>query len=213
MIKAEKFYEEVIFSEEAPDIEEYKKYYESIDPENAEYLYKQVVAQIETDKIMDEYKKGYTEMKPKQAAAIFEEMTDNLRAVGIKDEHIVDGSLIWRITEGRQYFDLSMLKPDRSGEAFADLGACDGMSSVEFLRWCEGNGYCYCFEPDRKNIDVLKRNMQQKGLNADKDFSLIAKGAWSESTELLFNESGSADSHFVSEMDDSADIHRVQVVA
>lgn len=142
-----------------------------------------------------------------------EEMTENLRIVGIKDEHIIDGSLIWRITEGRQYFDLSMLKPDSSGERFADLGACDGMSSVEFLRWCGGNGYCYCFEPDRKNIDVLKRNMQQKGLNADKDFSLIEKGVWSESTELLFNESGSADSHFVSEMDDSADIHRVQVVA
>ena len=32
----EKFYEEVVFSASAPDIEEYKTYYESIDPENAE---------------------------------------------------------------------------------------------------------------------------------------------------------------------------------
>lgn len=75
------FYEEVVFSEKAPDIEQYKAYYEQIDPDNAEYLYKQVVAQLETDKIMDEYVKAYTEMKPKQAAAIFNQMTDNLDLV------------------------------------------------------------------------------------------------------------------------------------
>ena len=70
-----------MFSDKAPDIEQYKAYYEEIDPDNAEYLYKQVVQQIETDKIMDEYVKAYTEMKPKQAAAIFNEMTDNLELV------------------------------------------------------------------------------------------------------------------------------------
>lgn len=75
------FYEEVVFSEKAPDIEQYKAYYEQIDPDNAEYLYKQVVAQLETDKIMDEYVKTYSEMKPKQAAAIFNKMTDNLDLV------------------------------------------------------------------------------------------------------------------------------------
>lgn len=75
------FYEEVVFSEQAPDIEEYKAYYESIDPENAEYLYKQVIQQIETDAQMDEYVKTYSGMKPKQAAAIFEAMTDNLDLV------------------------------------------------------------------------------------------------------------------------------------
>lgn len=75
------FYEEVVFSDKAPEIEQYKAYYEEIDPDNAEYLYKQVVAQIETDKIMDEYVKAYSEMKPKQAAAIFNEMGDNLDLV------------------------------------------------------------------------------------------------------------------------------------
>ncbi len=75
------FYEEVVFSENAPDIEEYRAYYEEIDPDNAEYLYKQVIQQIEVDKEMDEYVKAYSEMKPKQAAAIFEMMTDNLDLV------------------------------------------------------------------------------------------------------------------------------------
>ncbi len=75
------FYEEVVFSEKAPDIEQYKTYYEQIDPDNAEYLYKQVVQQMETDAIMDDYIKMYSEMKPKQAAAIFDKMGDNLDLV------------------------------------------------------------------------------------------------------------------------------------
>ncbi len=75
------FYEEVVFADEAPNIDEYKKFYESIDPENAEYLYKQVVAQLEEDKELDQYVKAYSEMKAKSAAAIFEEMGDSLDLV------------------------------------------------------------------------------------------------------------------------------------
>lgn len=75
------FYEEVVFSKNAPDISQYKAYYEEIDPDNAEYLYKQVVQQMEVDKEIADYVKAYQEMKPKQAAAIFEEMTDNLDLV------------------------------------------------------------------------------------------------------------------------------------
>ena len=77
----EKFYEEVVFSEEAPDIEEYKTYYESIDPENAEVLYKQTVEQLEYRNMVDDYAKTYSTMKPKEAAAIFDAMTDNLQLV------------------------------------------------------------------------------------------------------------------------------------
>ena len=76
-----KFYKEVVFNENAPDISEYKAYYESIDPANAEVLYKQVVQQQETDAEIEEYAKTYSEMKPKQAAAIMEAMQDNLKLV------------------------------------------------------------------------------------------------------------------------------------
>ncbi|MCR5223043.1 MAG: hypothetical protein K6D90_09295 [Lachnospiraceae bacterium] len=75
------FYEEVVFSENAPAIEEYRKYYEEIDPENAEYLYKQVVQQMATDQEMSDYVKAYSDMKPQQAAKIFEMMPDNLDLV------------------------------------------------------------------------------------------------------------------------------------
>lgn len=78
----EKFYQEVVFSDKAPDIDEYKQYYESIDPDNAAELYKQVVQQEQTDDQISQYASAYSSMKPAQAAAIFDTMTDNLALVG-----------------------------------------------------------------------------------------------------------------------------------
>lgn len=79
-IKTE-FYEEVVYADNGPGPEEYQKYYESMDPATAEYLYKQVVEQTETDKEIQDYAQTYSEMKPAQAASIFEEMTDDLDLV------------------------------------------------------------------------------------------------------------------------------------
>ncbi len=78
----EKFYEEVVFSEYAPDIEEYKAYYESIEPTNAEAIYKQVVETLQEDEELSDYAQTYAEMKPADAAAILDTMTDNLELVG-----------------------------------------------------------------------------------------------------------------------------------
>ncbi|MCR4989389.1 MAG: hypothetical protein K6A38_00795 [Lachnospiraceae bacterium] len=79
-IKTE-FYEEVVYADKGPGIEEYQKFYEAIDPATAEYLYKQVTIQKEESDDIKEFAKAYSEMKPKQAAAIFEAMTDNLDLV------------------------------------------------------------------------------------------------------------------------------------
>ncbi len=76
-IKTE-FYEEVVYADNGPGLEEYRKYYEEMDPATAEYLYKQVIAQLEESDEINEYAAAYSSMKPKAAAAIFEEMTDNL---------------------------------------------------------------------------------------------------------------------------------------
>lgn len=77
----QRFYEEVVFSDSAPDIETYQSYYESIDPANAEIIYRQVVEQTAKDKDIEDYVKTYSTMKPKEAAAIFDTMTDNLQLV------------------------------------------------------------------------------------------------------------------------------------
>lgn len=79
-IKTE-FYEEVIYAENGPGAEEYRKYYEEMDPSTAEYLYKQVVIQMEESQEVQDYAAAYSAMKPKQAAGVFEAMTDNLDLV------------------------------------------------------------------------------------------------------------------------------------
>ncbi len=76
-IKTE-FYEEVVYADKGPGAAEYQKYYESMDPTTAEYLYKQVVQQEEASQEIKDYAQAYAEMKPKEAAGIFEQMTDDL---------------------------------------------------------------------------------------------------------------------------------------
>lgn len=75
------FDNEVVFNENAPDISEYQKYYESIDPTNAEAIYKQVLEQQQEDAAMADYAKTYSAMKPAEAASVFLNMTDNMDTV------------------------------------------------------------------------------------------------------------------------------------
>lgn len=77
----QKFYEGVVYNSKAPDIKEYKTYYESIEPANAEVIYKQVVGQIQADEQIKSYASTYSNMKPAQAAGIFDTMTDDLNLV------------------------------------------------------------------------------------------------------------------------------------
>lgn len=108
-IKTE-FYEEVVYAEKGPGIDEYRKYYEEMDPATAEYLYKQVVVQNEETKEIQDYAQAYSSMKPKQAAAIFESMTDNL-------------DLVARI--------LNIMEPDDRGKI---LGAMDSEVAAKITK-------------------------------------------------------------------------------
>ncbi|MCQ2542526.1 MAG: hypothetical protein MJ126_00045 [Lachnospiraceae bacterium] len=72
------FYEEVVYSEKGPGADAYAKFFEAMDPDTAEYLYRQVAKEENVDAQVSEYAKAYAEMKPAQAAKIFENMTDNL---------------------------------------------------------------------------------------------------------------------------------------
>lgn len=72
------FYEEVVYAENGPGAEAYARYYEAMDPETAQNLYKEVIAEEKESEEVQNYAQAYSEMKPKEAAAIFEEMTNNL---------------------------------------------------------------------------------------------------------------------------------------
>ena len=69
------FFEDVVYADKGPGAEEYRKYYEAMDPNTAEYIYKQVITQLQETKEIQEYASTYSQMKPKQAAGIFEKMT------------------------------------------------------------------------------------------------------------------------------------------
>ncbi len=73
------FYEEVVYSEKGPGASEFAKYYESIDPDTAEFIYKQVVTEEHVDDDVKEMAQTYAAMKPKQAAEKIEAMTDDLQ--------------------------------------------------------------------------------------------------------------------------------------
>lgn len=68
------FDKEVVYADNAPGIEEYKKYYEGIDADNAEEIYRQVVEQMQIDKQLAEQSERYANMDPASAAAILDVM-------------------------------------------------------------------------------------------------------------------------------------------
>ena len=75
------FYEEVVFGENAIDVEEYIKYYESIDKENADLLYQRAIEKYAYDEVVKARAKYYSSMEPESAAAIFCEMTGDMDIV------------------------------------------------------------------------------------------------------------------------------------
>lgn len=74
----EKFYEEVVYAENGPGADEYRKYYEEMDPTTAEALYKQVIQTEAVDKKMKDYVSTFSNMQASEAASILGSMTDNL---------------------------------------------------------------------------------------------------------------------------------------
>ena len=76
------FYEEVVYAEKGPGPDEFRRYYEDMDPTTAEYLYRQVVGELQVNSKMTDYAATYAAMKPEEAAAIFDTMGSNLDLVG-----------------------------------------------------------------------------------------------------------------------------------
>lgn len=71
----DKFDRDVVYTENAPEIENYKTWYETIDKENAAKIYEQVIKDLEYSKQVKDWAETFTKMEAKKAAAILEEMT------------------------------------------------------------------------------------------------------------------------------------------
>ncbi len=79
--KVADFDKNVIFNDKAPSIDEYKKYYEAIDPTNAAKLYQQVIEQLQYSETIKEKANIYRNMDPAAAASVFETMTADIENV------------------------------------------------------------------------------------------------------------------------------------
>ncbi len=76
-----KFDEEVVYTDNAPDITEYKEWYEEMYPENAAEIYRQVSEQLAMDQVVKDLATYYSSVKADAAAKVFEEMTGDLEKV------------------------------------------------------------------------------------------------------------------------------------
>lgn len=79
--RVKEFDKKVVFNEKAPSLEEYKAFYEQINPTTAEEIYRLVLEQLQYDKAILEKAKIVKTMKPSQAAAVLQEMTADMEWV------------------------------------------------------------------------------------------------------------------------------------
>ena len=76
--RVKRFDQYVVFNEKAPDVSEYKAFYESIEPENAERLYQNVIELMKYDEGIIQQAELFANMKPGQAADTLQEMTADI---------------------------------------------------------------------------------------------------------------------------------------
>jgi len=79
--RVKEFDRNVVYNDKAPDTEEYKNYYEGIEPDNAEEIYKEVCLRYEYSQEIKDQADTYGKMEPANAAAILEEMSNDLTLV------------------------------------------------------------------------------------------------------------------------------------
>lgn len=79
--RQQEFDKNVVFAEAAPAIDEYKQFYEDINPANAEQIYRQVVEQLEYSAAIEEKADLYRNMEPRAAARVLETMTADVESV------------------------------------------------------------------------------------------------------------------------------------
>lgn len=79
--RVKEFGENVVYNDKAPDVEEYKTYYEGIAPDNAEEIYREVCKKFEYNQEVKDQADTYGKMEPERAAAILEEMANDLSLV------------------------------------------------------------------------------------------------------------------------------------
>ena len=79
--RVKEFDKNVVYNDKAPDTEEYKAYYEELNPDNAEEIYREVCKEYEYSQEIKNQADMYGKMEPANAAAVLSEMTNDLELV------------------------------------------------------------------------------------------------------------------------------------
>jgi len=79
--RVREFDEKVVFTDNAPDINEYRAYYEQIAPENAERIYRQVLDRLQSSERAEELATLYAGMEPAAAAQMITNLNEELDLV------------------------------------------------------------------------------------------------------------------------------------
>lgn len=77
------FYNEIVYGESAPDADTYIEWYNQLDPEYAEEVYRQIIASKEADQEIKDIASAYESMDAKDAASILESMKNDMDTVAL----------------------------------------------------------------------------------------------------------------------------------
>ena len=103
------------------------------------------------------------------------EIRKQLVESGIPEERVFDFGQMMQSMLSSQYFDLQEM-PHAEEEAFVDVGALDGGTVPQFIRWSGGRfRHIYCLEPDERNREACRRNLSAH--LSEGTLSLFAVGA------------------------------------
>jgi FkbM family methyltransferase len=119
---------------------------------------------------------------------ISHEVVDFLISIGYSKEDI-----LWYNEYDQQYLDEDIIVP-RFGttEVFADIGCLDYYTSLAFLRYCPNPSKILAFEPDEKNMLMVK---QGYGFSTFNNVDFLPYALYSENTELCFFANNTSVSH------------------
>ncbi len=112
----------------------------------------------------------------------YDEMKECLKASGLSEEQILDGTVVYDLTEGSQYFDLEGVDYSKM-RTFVDGGCFDGATAIQFAEVSENTEKVWCVEADKRNVGRIESKLS--GINGF-PYEIIEKGIWSETKVLKF---------------------------
>lgn len=112
--RVKEFDEQVVYSDKSPELSEFQKFYEEIDPDNAAELYKQVVQDVQASEKVKKQAAVYAKMEPAQAAGVLETMSGNLDLVA---------SILDNMSESKSADILANMTPETAAQITTKMAA------------------------------------------------------------------------------------------